>query len=104
MTKEVQNEIDRITKQDKWEIFTYGEDIVDWSLKREMEKILKKLKEKTMQITIELTDAEVEKLLKYMYYAKICGSLAPDVVVTDYVAIKVLQNIALQKKEEKENV
>ena len=46
MNKEAQDEIDDVIKLDKWEIYTYGKDIVDWSLQREMEKILRKLKEK----------------------------------------------------------
>ena len=57
-----------------------------------------------MQITIELTDAEIEKLVKYMFYVKVCGSFAPDIVATDMVAGKVIHQIALMKKEEEANV
>lgn len=52
-----------------------------------------------MRITIELTDTEVEEFVKYMYYAHVCKTLAPDVLITDNVAVKVLREVAAQQHQ-----
>lgn len=61
------------------------------------------VKGEAMQVTIELTEEEVEKFSKYMMYSKMCGSLCPDIVPADNVTIKVMRQIAMVLALEKVN-